>query len=869
MLQEFDPNSVTIPCLRGILSEAGVCYNHVRLKAEFVVLLNSVVKPRAPKLLKTFLNVKPSDSGIMYIYTRGNSKDKPKHTRMGPNDPPDPNFKIEGKQKSELRTFLYQGELQTQKIPSKANLEEHQDLAEAKLAQLHAQWIPPVGKTEFQIRLKTATELTTHKTQLYKIKVSQSSQKTRGPSRMPHPAKRFTLIPMHLQPASQQDPADYQKEQSERFEKKDVEELDGSCDRSPIGSVVREQSRKQVDPNERRAQSVKVKKSVGMADERTNNIALLSPANSIHPTPEPSLFCPANLIYPPHKSTFFCPASVTNLHTNQEPSKAANLHTEQDSPKPAPKFNQVRSPSDSPPDYLAQMEEGLLYQMQDQLTYKEDKFSFDRVSWPPTNPPEGDLSQDLGPPPIPTNRPITLGQEIPPPIPPRPSKNVTSSARKYMFPQAEVIQFNCHSTHSSSPPRLQFGQRCFGYEVKSPTTLDSHWSHHQIPNQHTHNHRVPRPLRQSTVSSTSTADVSNCKRVSFSTNVQFAPGSIFFPQSESPFVFNSQLTSTEMSPMLAAQHLTAAWQEPAIAKVSASVPTTKPEPTTNQPSLQITLAGQHPTTVEQKKGVTETPEKFLSHDVTQPQLFPQPIVNAVFMKKPILAAVLAKDFIPPFNSISKNKSNHQPALAEVPRPNPTSPSLKLSNTVVPQPPASHQPTISEVSTDPMTKPESNNRPALAEVPHLNPTSPLTKSTFDSINPIKADNQSTVEDLSRMANNPKHSQSSSSTCSSHLLQTASLPESSLTEAPLTSVTLVTVTSTSNRMLFAAAPTSLPVPPMQKTKFTPDPQPSHLPTSFPSTQAHISFKPLPITKLMLPAPATQEPIIDNCQTSSNNI
>ncbi|KAI9607736.1 hypothetical protein H4Q26_005181 [Puccinia striiformis f. sp. tritici PST-130] len=98
MLQEFDPNSVTIPCLRGILSEAGVCYNHVRLKAEFVVLLNSVVKPRAPKLLKTFLNVKPSDSGIMYIYTRGNSKDKPKHTRMGPNDPPDPNFKIEGKQ---------------------------------------------------------------------------------------------------------------------------------------------------------------------------------------------------------------------------------------------------------------------------------------------------------------------------------------------------------------------------------------------------------------------------------------------------------------------------------------------------------------------------------------------------------------------------------------------------------------------------------------------------------------------------------------------------------------------------------------------------------------------------------------------------
>ncbi|KAI9607735.1 hypothetical protein H4Q26_005180 [Puccinia striiformis f. sp. tritici PST-130] len=480
---------------------------------------------------------------------------------------------------------------------------------------------------------------------------------------MPHPAKRFTLIPMHLQPASQQDPADYQN-------------------------------------------------------------------------------------------------------------KAANLHTEQDSPKPAPKFNRVRSPSDSPPDYLAQMEEGLLYQMQDQLTYKEDKFSFDRVSWPPTNPPEGDLSQDLGPPPIPTNRPITLGQEIPPPIPPRPSKNVTSSARKYMFPQAEVIQFNCHSTHSSSPPRLQFGQRCFGYptyslhqEVKSPATLDSHWSHHQIPNQHTHNHRVTRPLRQSTVSSTSTADVSNCKRVSFSTNVQFAPGSIFFPQSESPFVFNSQLTSTEMSPMLAAQHLTAAWQEPAIAKVSASVPTTKPEPTTNQPSLQITLAGQHPTTVEQKKGVTETPEKFLSHDVTQPQLFPQPIVNAVFMKKPILAAVLAKDFIPPFNSISKNKSNHQPALAEVPRPNPTSPSLKLSNTVVPQPPASHQPTISEVSTDPMTKPESNNRPALAEVPHLNPTSPLTKSTFDSINPIKADNQSTVEDLSRMANNPKHSQSSSSTCSS--------------------------------------------------------------------------------------------------------
>ncbi|KAI9617806.1 hypothetical protein H4Q26_012670 [Puccinia striiformis f. sp. tritici PST-130] len=48
MLQEFDPNSVTIPCLRGILSEAGVCYNHVRLKAEFVVLLNSAVKPRAP-----------------------------------------------------------------------------------------------------------------------------------------------------------------------------------------------------------------------------------------------------------------------------------------------------------------------------------------------------------------------------------------------------------------------------------------------------------------------------------------------------------------------------------------------------------------------------------------------------------------------------------------------------------------------------------------------------------------------------------------------------------------------------------------------------------------------------------------------------
>ncbi|KAH9448833.1 hypothetical protein Pst134EA_028128 [Puccinia striiformis f. sp. tritici] len=323
----------------------------------------------------------------MYIYTRGNSKDKPKHTRMGPNDPPDPNFKIEGKQKSELRTFLYQGELQTQKIPSKANLEEHQDLAEAKLAQLHAQWIPPVGKTEFQIRLKTATELTTHKTQLYKIKVSQSSQKTRGPSRMPHPAKRFTLIPMHLQPASQQDPADYQK---------------------PTKS------------SENNRRDLKRKMWRNWMDLVT---AL------------PSGLC------------------VTNLHTNQEPSKAANLHTEQDSPKPAPKFNRVRSPSDSPPDYLAQMEEGLLYQMQDQLTYKEDKFSFDRVSWPPTNPPEGDLSQDLGPPPIPTNRPITLGQEIPPPIPPRPSKNVTSSARKYMFPQAEVIQFNCHSTHSSSPPR--------------------------------------------------------------------------------------------------------------------------------------------------------------------------------------------------------------------------------------------------------------------------------------------------------------------------------------------------------------------------------------------------------------------------------
>ncbi|POV99831.1 hypothetical protein PSTT_13523 [Puccinia striiformis] len=162
MLQEFDPNSVTIPCLRGILSE-GVCYNHVRLKAEFVVgLLNSVVKPRAPKLLKTFLNVKPSDSGIMYIYTRGNSKDKPKHTRMGPNDPPDPNFKIEGKQKSELRTFLYQGELQTQKIPSKANLEEHQDLAEAKLAQLHAQWIPPVVESPSRIKFKSANTWSSH-----------------------------------------------------------------------------------------------------------------------------------------------------------------------------------------------------------------------------------------------------------------------------------------------------------------------------------------------------------------------------------------------------------------------------------------------------------------------------------------------------------------------------------------------------------------------------------------------------------------------------------------------------------------------------------------------------------------------------------
>ncbi|KAH9448834.1 hypothetical protein Pst134EA_028129 [Puccinia striiformis f. sp. tritici] len=324
-----------------------------------------------------------------------------------------------------------------------------------------------------------------------------------------------------------------------------------------------------------------------------------------------------------------------------------------------------------------------------------------------------------------------------------------------------------------------------------------------------------------------------------------------------------------MSPMLAAQHLTAAWQEPAIAKVSASVPTTKPEPTTNQPSLQITLAGQHPTTVEQKKGVTETPEKFLSHDVTQPQLFPQPIVNAVFMKKPILAAVLAKDFIPPFNSISKNSADF--SLAEVPRPNPTSPSLKLSNTVVPQPPASHQPTISEVSTDPMTKPESNNRPALAEVPHLNPTSPLTKSTFDSINPIKADNQSTVEDLSRMANNPKHSQSSSSTCSSRTQVRLNMIDQVKSEI-LSSRNQHRISSKTNdtlRMLFAAAPTSLPVPPMQKTKFTPDPQPSHLPTSFPSTQAHISFKPLPITKLMLPAPATQEPIIDNCQTSSNNI
>ncbi|KAH9442405.1 hypothetical protein Pst134EB_028659 [Puccinia striiformis f. sp. tritici] len=92
----------------------------------------------------------------MYIYNRGNSKDKPKHTRMGPNDPPDPNFKIEGKQKSEPRTFLYQGELQTQKIPSKANLEELQDLAEAKLAQLHAQWIPPVVESPSCIKFKSA-----------------------------------------------------------------------------------------------------------------------------------------------------------------------------------------------------------------------------------------------------------------------------------------------------------------------------------------------------------------------------------------------------------------------------------------------------------------------------------------------------------------------------------------------------------------------------------------------------------------------------------------------------------------------------------------------------------------------------------------
>ncbi|POV97455.1 hypothetical protein PSHT_14568 [Puccinia striiformis] len=98
------------------------------------------------KLLKAFLNVKPADAGIIYMYDRENSKDKPKHTQMGPNNPPDPAFKIEGKKKSELRTFLYQGELQTGKIPSKVNLKELQDLAEAKLAQLHAQWIPPVGE---------------------------------------------------------------------------------------------------------------------------------------------------------------------------------------------------------------------------------------------------------------------------------------------------------------------------------------------------------------------------------------------------------------------------------------------------------------------------------------------------------------------------------------------------------------------------------------------------------------------------------------------------------------------------------------------------------------------------------------------------
>ncbi|KAI7954856.1 hypothetical protein MJO28_005259, partial [Puccinia striiformis f. sp. tritici] len=230
----------------------------------------------------------------------------------------------------------------------------------------------------------------------------------------------------------------------------------------------------------------------------------------------------------------------------------------------------------SPPEFRFSSEEGLSCQMQDQLTYKEANFLFDCVSWPPTNPLKRDLSQDLGTPLIPTNSPITLQQKIPPAIPPRPAKNDTSSARKYMFPQAEP----------SSDSQLTYSQSlCYSAFA----------SIHRVKHQ-----------------------ISRCVRLQeslFLYQFKFAPGSIFSPQSELPFPSLQMCLAQRESLFLATSNL--------------------PLPISFNPILLFTLAGQHLTTAEQKKGVT-----------LKPQTFPQPIVNAVFIKEPIPCCSLSQRFHP-------------------------------------------------------------------------------------------------------------------------------------------------------------------------------------------------------------------------------
>ncbi|KAM0756451.1 hypothetical protein T439DRAFT_321156 [Meredithblackwellia eburnea MCA 4105] len=73
LLPEFDPNSLKIAELRGILLQHSIPYNTATKKQDLVNLYEQQLRPQAPKLLKELLAVQPSSHGILDGHSQSGS----------------------------------------------------------------------------------------------------------------------------------------------------------------------------------------------------------------------------------------------------------------------------------------------------------------------------------------------------------------------------------------------------------------------------------------------------------------------------------------------------------------------------------------------------------------------------------------------------------------------------------------------------------------------------------------------------------------------------------------------------------------------------------------------------------------------------